>query len=420
MIVGVVRAQNGVNSPYSRYGFGLLSDQSTGANKGMGGISYGLRNKNQINFGNPASYSAIDSLTYLFEAGLSLQNGNFDDGTQKINAKNSSLDYVAFQFRLFRKMGMTAGFIPYSKIDYSFSTEQTIRDDDEGEVTSYESFSGDGGLDQAFIGVGYEIFKGLSIGVNFSYLWGDIDHTISNSYSSTTIWSNVRSYTAEISSYKLDFGLQYTKTFNKRHTFTLGLTYSLGHDIGGTAYKIQQTQDASESSVITQTIDTIKNAYRIPHTFGIGFTYVYDKRFTIGVDYTRQKWSDVKYPRFNGDGDTDFENWEFNDAYKIALGMEYLPSYTSKNLLKRIRYRLGGYYSDPYIKVKNADTREYGVSGALVIPISGHSNKTSLLSITAEYVKVDPKVSNLVKEQYLRIGVGITFNELWFYKWKVQ
>ena len=41
-------AQNGMspstNSPYTRYGFGLLSDQGFGNNKAMGGIGYGLRN----------------------------------------------------------------------------------------------------------------------------------------------------------------------------------------------------------------------------------------------------------------------------------------------------------------------------------------------------------------------------------------
>ena len=120
IIAGVITAQNGVNSPYTRYGFGLLSDQSTTANRGMGGISYGLRNK-LINVGNPASYSAVDSITFLFDAGISLQNANFNSGDIKMNAKNSSLDYIAMQFRLYKKVGATIGLIPFSKINYSFS-----------------------------------------------------------------------------------------------------------------------------------------------------------------------------------------------------------------------------------------------------------------------------------------------------------
>ena len=69
----VAMAQSSSNSPYTRYGFGELSDQQFGNGKAMGGISYGLRNGLQINAGNPASYTAVDSLTFIFDAGLSLQ-----------------------------------------------------------------------------------------------------------------------------------------------------------------------------------------------------------------------------------------------------------------------------------------------------------------------------------------------------------
>ena len=135
---------------------------------------------------------------------------------------------------------MTAGFLPYSKINYSFATSETVREDEEGTVYSYESFAGDGGLNQAFLGVGGEVFKGLSVGANVSYLWGDLNHTIQNSYSSSTIWSILRKYTSEIKTYKADLGIQYSKTFNKKHTITLGATYSLGHNVKADAYKIQQ------------------------------------------------------------------------------------------------------------------------------------------------------------------------------------
>ena len=67
------------NSPYTRYGWGLLSGQTMGDNTAMGGIAYGLRNGSQINTANPASYTAIDSLTFLFDGGLSFQNTNLSD-----------------------------------------------------------------------------------------------------------------------------------------------------------------------------------------------------------------------------------------------------------------------------------------------------------------------------------------------------
>ena len=66
-------AQSGTNSPYSMYGIGVLSDQGNSFNRGMNGVGLGFRPHDQINYLNPASYSAVDSLSFIFDAGLSLQ-----------------------------------------------------------------------------------------------------------------------------------------------------------------------------------------------------------------------------------------------------------------------------------------------------------------------------------------------------------
>ena len=114
IVATAAMAQSGTNSPYTRYGFGQLSDQSFGNSKAMGGIAYGLRDGLHINAANPASYSAVDSLTFLFDAGMSLQNTNFKESGVKTNANNSTIGYIAIQFRRWERMGMTLGFLPYS------------------------------------------------------------------------------------------------------------------------------------------------------------------------------------------------------------------------------------------------------------------------------------------------------------------
>ena len=62
-------AQNNTNSPYTRFGYGDLGERSFGAGRAMGGVGYGLRSPKQINPMNPASYSCMDSLTFLFDFG---------------------------------------------------------------------------------------------------------------------------------------------------------------------------------------------------------------------------------------------------------------------------------------------------------------------------------------------------------------
>ena len=72
-------AQSGTNSPYSQYGLGTQSDQTAGFNRGMNGLGLGFREHNQVNFINPASYSSVDSITFIFDVGFSGQITNFKE-----------------------------------------------------------------------------------------------------------------------------------------------------------------------------------------------------------------------------------------------------------------------------------------------------------------------------------------------------
>ena len=414
IIATTAMAQNGTNSPYTRYGFGQLSDQSFGNSKAMGGVAYGLRNGLHINAANPASYSAVDSLTFLFDAGISLQNTNFKENGVKTNAKNSSVDYIAMQFRLWKRMGMTIGFLPYSIVGYNMSQTETVPNSEDqygNTVSKLMSYTGDGGLQQVFVGLGYRVFDNLSIGANFSYLYGDISHTSSLTFNNSNAYNSTLANKLEISDYKFDLGLQYTQRFGKKHAVNLGAVYSLGHDINGTGYNFRETYLSGSTYPATQTVDTIKNAFSLPHTLGIGFTYVYNNRLTIGLDYTLQKWAETKF--FN-------ETGKFQDRTKIAVGAEYLPSSIGRSYLQRIRYRAGAYYSDPYAKVDGKEgTREYGVSFGLGLPLEVFQGR-SILNISGQYVKVSPKVKGMLEENYLRINLGLTFNDRWFMKWKVE
>ena len=55
------------------YGLGSLDDCTLGINSGMGGVGYAINNKMQVNPKNPASYAAMDSLTFLFDVGMSVE-----------------------------------------------------------------------------------------------------------------------------------------------------------------------------------------------------------------------------------------------------------------------------------------------------------------------------------------------------------
>ena len=364
-------AQNGINSPYSRYGFGILSDRATGFNKGMSGVGFGFRDSKNVNTTNPASYSAVDSLTALFDLGLTFQNGNYKMSGLQQNARNTSFDYFAFQFRAFRRVGVTLGILPFSKINYNFNSEAQRVVGTESTTSTY-SFTGSGGLHQAFIGAGWEPVRNLSIGTNISFLYGDYMHSTTMVFSDTTSYSTHRSYKADISTYKIDAGLQYTLPINKKDQLTLGLTYSLGHDINNRAIRLTQTLN-SNNLTINSTNDTLRNAFQLPHVFGAGLTYAHSNKWRIGVDAELEKWADCRFPTQEGTKYTS-STGQLNDRVRLAAGGMYIPNADGQRYFQRVHYKLGAYYSRPYAKADNNGIEanrptEFGISAGVTLPI---------------------------------------------------
>ncbi|NDV58662.1 hypothetical protein [Bacteroides sp. 519] len=406
-------AQNNTNSPYTRYGYGQLSDHNSIKNKGMGGAGYAVRDGLQMNLLNPASYSAVDSLTLLFEGSFTLQNTNFSNGTSKINAKNSSFDYVTMQLRLFRNLGFTMGVLPFSYVGYNLSTVVNSTDVTANQTT----YTGDGSLQQAFVGLGYRVFRGLSIGANAYYLWGDINRSTELAFASTSSnYGYIEKNYLSVSDFNFDFGLQYAHRLSKKNSISLGLFYrpnkNLNNEASLTTAKTYWN-DKSKYTFNTTVKDTVAD-FGIPATFGAGLAYTHDNRITIALDYTLEKWADEKY--------MDDPN-AFNNKQKIALGVEILPSYIGRTYLSAIKYRFGAYYSKPNYKIKlnnesgYGSAKEYGVSFGLALPMI---RSKSIVNLGAQYIKVDGKGANMLDENYLRVSIGLTFNERWFFKRKVK
>lgn len=411
-ISATVFAGNGINSPYSRFGLGILSDQSLAVNRQMGGLGYALRDSRYINLLNPASIAYVDTLTMLFEAGFSLQNVNFKEGSKKINAHNASFDYIAMEFRLRKGLGMSFGFMPYSNVGYTFGNRNNAGSNNNGlNASNSNNYYGTGGIYQPFVAIGWQPLNNFSLGVMASYIYGDIAHTAATTFDDTSIRSTARYYTMDISSYKLDFGLQYGTKVGSKNYLTLGAVYSLGHDLNANAQLIEQTT----LSGVVHSSDTasLNNSFKLPHTFGVGAVYSIGNKWRVGADYTLQQW-----------GTSDFFGSETGsgvDRSKVSVGAEFSPGKIYGNMFQRMSYRAGAYYSQPYTQVngkKGCD--EYGVSAGFSIPIVNKYNNRSHLHISGQFIHLEPKSAGMISENYLRVNIGITFNEGWFTKMKVD
>lgn len=408
-------AQSGSSSPYSQYGFGDLADQGVGFNKGMNGVGIGMRLGNEINPMNPASYSAVDSLSMLFDAGLSGQITHFKENGTSLNVKNGGFDYVAGLFRVWKNVGVSFGMLPYSNIGFNYSSTETEKLGKDN-ISVYNTYEGNGGLNQLFIGAGWNIIKPLSVGFNVAYLWGDINKTIQTGTSSisNTLY---KKYEASVSNYKIDFGLQYIQPIGAADQLTVGATFSPGHNLKTDAVcrLIMSNSTVSRSDT---TSFTAAEGFSLPTTYALGVGYRHGSTFRAGADFHMQKWGSVEYPDFTGNAYVK-QKGLLKDAYRFNAGAEWTPRIMSRKFLERVRYRAGIGYATPYYYINGQDgPKEFSASLGFGIPIMNGWNNRSVLNISGQYVR--RSADGLISENTFRINIGLTFNERWFAKWKVE
>ena len=401
-------AQSGTNSPYSQYGLGILTDQSQGTSRGMNGVGLALRKGNVVNSLNPASYSAVDSLTMIFDVALSGQVTNFKEGNGKKNANNADFEYAVGSFRLMPEVGASFGVLPYSNIGYEYSSTATL-----GETFGSVPVTtkGSGGLHQAFFGIGWNVVKPLSVGANVAYLWGTFDRSISSS-STTYVNDFSRKYSAQVNSYLVTLGAQWEQPLSRKDNLTLGMTVGLGHKLGS-SYTIQNGDS---------TVYDASDVLRVPMTYGVGLGWTHGTKWFVGADVMMQKWGSVDFPGATQSGANTvyaLRSGMLKDSYKVNVGADYVPNSSSRNLLSRVHYRFGVGYATPYYYINGKEgPKETSVSAGFGIPLQNSYNNRSILNISAQWAHSSAK--DLITENTFRINLGLTFNERWFAKWKVD
>lgn len=400
-------AQN-TTSPYSKFGYGILSDNATSAQRAMGGVGYAMNSGRQINVMNPASYAAIDSLTFLFDMGLDLSMSwaqETDNGT-KYTGKNmgGGLDYITLQFPVTKYIGVSLGLLPYSSVGYSFGSEI---------VHGSNSRQGSGGINQVYAGVGTNPFKNAYIGVNFSYLWGTI---INDAYAytdggSTSLFERVM----QVRDFRAQFGIQYAININRNNRITLGAVYSPRQSLKGKTWGAYYDV-SSDAETDTVGYSSTKGLYSIPETWGGGISYQH-KGLLAEIDFTYQPWKEAKSaPILNDKGETVFDKTQYDNRWKIALGLQYQPKERG-SYAQRINYRLGAFYNNDYIMVDNNSIRDFGITLGFGLPVP--KSKT-MVNLGFEYHHREANPNPLITEEYFNITLGVNFNEMWFWKNKIR
>lgn len=418
-------------SPYTMYGLGSLSDQSNSASLGMNGVGIAFRDGNRINPLNPASYSSVDSLSFIFDISGSMQTTRFNENGNRSIVGTGSFDHIIAGFRAVKNVGVAFGMIPYSEIGYNFSSQTPVKnqqgggfypEDETFSLTQTSTYTGEGGIQQIFIGSGWQPVKGLSIGFNAAYMWGKVNRDVTCTYSDSDVKSLYKLYKNNVHSYKLTFGTQYTYELNNKDNVTLGATYTPGHKFTGET-ELYYISANIGSGVIDTTKYVAPGGRHLPTELAVGLAFKHSDKWQIGLDYSLQKWSSIESSNYeNGGVKMPESTGSYNDRHKFNIGGEWCRNPLGRRFLDKVRCRAGFSYTSPYLKLNTINgvadgPREIAASIGFGLPIINAYNNRSMINIGLKWVN---EAGSAINTNALILNIGIKFNERWFAKWRFE
>ncbi len=411
---GSIVAQNRTFSPYSRYGFGDIQGTSIGRGQGMGGTGIAQRSRFSLNDLNPAGISAMDSMSFVFEGGISYLKQDISSSSESATFKNGTFDFFAFGFPLSKKFFTSIGFKPYSGVGYNILTLSHPADSIDAQRNKA---TGEGTVTKAFLAIAFKPFENFSVGVNVGYLFGTQKHFSYTDYPNESYalkYGSLR--TVSVSDLTLDFGAQYTYALKEKQRLIIGATLRPQSSLSGDVTNVVESgSNFDYTGGIFSRGDTLKSSTvslkssgsKLPLQLGIGLTYEIQDKLSTSIDYTTGFWS--KTPFY--ESETSLKN-----SHHIACGAEFIPNeLKTDNLLMRLRYRLGTYYKKEYLVLNGYQLEDYGVTVGLGLPMIRSKNS---VNISVDYGVRGTTNYGLLKENYFKINLNISMQELWFAKRK--
>lgn len=401
-----------VNSPYTLFGIGNLNNTNSNIRSmSMGGIKYGLRSNTLINPANPASYTAFDSISFLFEGALSGGFVTIKSINQSEKSNYASLNYLTFGFPVASWWRSSFGVMPYSNVGYKVSNDEETVDFGTVRYTN----DGTGGLNQVYWGNGFKVSNNLSVGFNAAYVFGTIDNGLSVTFPDSSFYFSTRkdiSYTA--SDFIFTYGLQYTIPFKNNLNLTLGTSFSNTTNLNAQR-DILVRNFYGEINEIRYYKDTIlneldnKGEFILPRSIGAGFVMEKKDKWLVGADFNWQNWEEF---RSFGESDT------LKNRLSLSLGFQFIPDkYSIFSYLERLSYRFGIKYTDSYLDVKGNQLKEFGISFGVGFPVW---KSRSQFNLGVEFGKWGTTADGLIQENYIKFIFAVSIYENWFIKPKYQ
>ncbi|MCU0440226.1 MAG: hypothetical protein MUC49_20240 [Raineya sp.] len=401
------------NSPFTGFGLGSLSSDGNIAQQLNGSTGVSSGGGYYVNLINPALLVRNTSVTFDASYNLRFQQLKSSQSFQDFTTGN--INTVALALPINKKWTTAIGLKPYSNIDYLIENANRVENSD---FFAYYTYRGEGGLNNLFLSNGISITKDLSVGLKFSYLFGNLtQESVSELIAAGQNSRIAYSRRNNINQITFTPAIAYRYHLEKDRKFlNIGLVYDLASNAKTRRFEGFEKRDVFSGGVLPTFIDTlvtVKGKTFLPSRIKAGISYEYINKFVISAEISTQNWSSYK--------SFDVSEPELTNRFQMALGTEWTPDHRSNNFWQRSTYRFGVNHTPSILKINGKNVNETNVSIGTSLAFSGGQGKLTYVHIGATAGKRGSISNNNIQERFIEAKLGVSISDvLWFYRPKID
>ena len=401
-------AQKQQASPYSFFGIGNNFLAKTVEENMMGGIGTAISDPLMLNFSNPAAQTGLNFTTYSLAAINTLNQVTDLNSSQKSSV--FSLSYLAIGIPLSSKGALNAGLRARTGVGYTlFGANPTNPE-------SNYIYEGSGGASSLFVGGGYEVFKGLSLGLETAFIFGEIEHIVTEEQTGVTYDTREKS-TSSLRGLETKIGAFYKKKIGAKNHLNLGMTLLKSKDL-----KVTETSTfykgyfSTVSESIKLTLDPVVASGTIVNPLNTTVAIAYGKTslWQSSFEYSFNKAISFE----GGTLENNTRGVTYTDYSRYSIGGYYIPKFNSlTSYFHRIVYRAGLKYENTGMELSGTPITDLGISFGVGLPLG---KGLTHLNVGLEYGIKGEVSETLVEENYFNVRMSMSLGDKWFRKRRIN
>ena len=427
--------QNFIRSPYTNYGLGEWMHTNL-AQAGTAQHTYGGFFSHSLS--NPAT---LGNTRYtVFDFGGNYRNGNTTQGDQVNYFQGGSIDYLSLAMPIWKYVdqkllrydtakdqkywkytpyGATTAVAlrPLSSMGYTYYIDNNVG------LPTRTAYLGSGGVNMLQWNTGVRLGNSVNLGYGMGYVFGTTrDNAVFTVIDSFGLGAVEDAQSMVLRGMQQQVGVLFEHKIDSTY-HRLGFSYEWYSGVEANTNRLAQSMEIIGGA--TRVLDTIINeqgvtkSISMPASFGVGYSFRYRRSFMLALDWRTQLWSQYK-----GMNNTDV--FRDRNDYSVTLFINPMDLKAPNEKKMKVPVRLSYGLSESQIMVQQGadlyglQEQRYGLGFGIPIIRRYFDNSvlTNVIQINVQYMTRATKGGNFPREQFITVGVGVQFGDIWFAKRK--